>query len=80
MSYKNEWGREIKLKYKYENKENPVKRYKMSKKELEEYLKELEKRHSNKHKYCVCCGIKLNNRYTKDKCLKCILKEGVLNE
>lgn len=101
MSYKNEWGREIKLKYKYENKQNPVKKYKMSKKELEEYLKELEKRHSNKHqlnirggimgsyyvdnidkkhKYCVCCGIKLNNRYTKDKCLKCILKEGVLND
>ena len=49
MSYKNEWGREIKLKYKYENKQNPVKKYKMSKKELEEYLKELEKRHSNKH-------------------------------
>ena len=22
-----------------------------------------------KHKYCVSCGIKLNNRYTKDKCL-----------
>ena len=42
-------GREIKLKYKYENKQNPVKKYKMSKKELEEYLKELEKRHSNKH-------------------------------
>ena len=50
MSYKNEWGKEIKLKYKYENKQNPVKKYKMSKKELEEYLKELEKRHSNKHK------------------------------
>ena len=43
MSYKNEWGREIKLKYKYENKENPVKSYKMSKKELEKCLKELEK-------------------------------------
>ena len=25
MSYKNEWGKEIKLKYKYENKQNPVK-------------------------------------------------------
>ena len=49
MSYKNEWGREIKLQYKYENKQNPVKKYKMSKKELEEYLKELEKRYSNKH-------------------------------
>ena len=49
MSYKSECGREIKLKCKYENKENPVKRYKMSKKELEEYLNELEKRHSNKH-------------------------------
>ena len=33
-----------------------------------------------KYNRLVCCGIKLNNRYTKDKCLKCILKEGLLND
>ena len=49
MSYKTVWGRELKLKYEYEKKENPVKKYKMSKNELKDYLKELDKRHSNKH-------------------------------
>lgn len=43
MSYKNEWGREIKLKYKYENKENPVKRYKMSKKGIRRVFKGVRK-------------------------------------
>lgn len=49
MSYKNVWGYQSKLKYKYEKIESPVKKYKMTKKELEEYLKELEIRHRNKH-------------------------------
>lgn len=49
MSYKTVWGKELKLKYEYEKKDNPVKKYKMSKNELNDYLKELEKRHSNKH-------------------------------
>ena len=51
MKYINEWGTKLKLKYKYENKENPVKSYKMNKEELENYLNELKKRKntSNKH-------------------------------
>ena len=40
---KTQWGQQIGLKHDYTNpNEGKVKKYKMSKKELEEYLKELE--------------------------------------
>lgn len=29
---------------------------------------------------CKCCGIKLNKRYKKVKCLKCIFKEDSKND
>lgn len=40
MYNKSDWGHECKLKYTYENKtkENPIKKYKLNKKELEAYL------------------------------------------
>ena len=49
FKHKNSWGRYSKLKYKYINEfEEPIKEYKMNKKELEEYLKKLELK--NKYK------------------------------
>ena len=47
--HENFWGYKNKLKYKYERVEGPVTTYTMSKEELEKYLKDLEKKHSNKH-------------------------------
>ena len=43
FKHKNSWGRYSKLKYEYTKEfEEPVKEYKMDKKELDEYLKKLE--------------------------------------
>ena len=47
--HENFWGYKSKLKYKYKRVEEPVTTYTMSKEELEKYLKDLEKKHSNKH-------------------------------
>lgn len=30
---------------------------------------------NKEYKYCIVCGIKLNNRYKHTICLKCMLKE-----
>ena len=43
LKHKNSWGRYSVLKFEYSNEfDEPVKKYKMNKKELEEYLKKLE--------------------------------------
>ena len=43
FSHKNSWGRYSKLKYEYVKEfEEPIKKYKMDKEELEKYLKKLE--------------------------------------
>ena len=50
LKHKNSWGRHSKLKYEYANEfEEPIKEYKMSKNELEEYLKKLELK--NRYKF-----------------------------
>ena len=49
LKHKNSWGKYSILKYEYVNEfEEPIKEYKMNKKELEEYLKKLELK--NKYK------------------------------